>query len=159
MHYMPSNANVFWVSVYIQTNGSPSPPLTARLLVLLLCEIQCVRLTRSGGEGGGCLAHVFPLIGRNTPVRLCAQRKRQTQIQFERVALRFPLMRKFDDHMQLGLDHRLSAPAGSCTLHPPALDLPLNGAFLTVDGWLIGSQLNDSCGVWTAWTQRAVLVL
>lgn len=82
----------------------------------------------------GCLAHVFPFIGRNTPVRLHAQRKRDTQIQFERVALRFPLMRKFDDRMQLVPHHGLPAPAGSRILRPPAPDLPFNGALLASTG-------------------------
>lgn len=46
----------------------------------------------------GCLAHVFPLIKHNTH----AWRKQDTQIQFS-AGLGFPLMRKFDDQLQLGL--------------------------------------------------------
>lgn len=115
----------------------PSPPLAELLLVLPLPSCSSVKSSayvslvvevKWGGGWAGCLAHVFPLIGCNTPVWLLAQRKRETQIQFECVALRFPLMRKFDDHIQLGLHHRLSAPAGSRTLCPSALDLLLNGA-------------------------------
>lgn len=45
----------------------------------------------------GCVAHMFPLIKHNTH----AWRKQEPQIQF-RMGLRFPLMRKFDDQLQLG---------------------------------------------------------
>lgn len=84
----------------------------------------------------GCLAHMFPLIRHNT----LAWRKQETRIQFS-TGLRFPLMRKSDDQLQLGFPIILRLQA-----HWHVVDLrihdPVNDYW-----WVIGLAFETLCMV------------